>query len=173
MKIKERIKNLNLDIVAAFCVYLIIFLFILSAKLYADEILYKFKSPSFSGISTSSHYLTIENQEKSRRGKIADDLESAIAAAERDAEGTTQAKFLRNLESRIYAQISKQLVDKMFGTEEVDASLEGFFDLMGNSISYEVCTGCGVDGVDVIRISITSEDGTITSLDVPIGSGLF
>ena len=41
---------------------------------------------------------------------------------------------------------------------------------MGNSISYEVCTGCGVDGVDVIRISITSEDGTITSLDVPIGS---
>ena len=51
------------------------------------------------------------------------DLESAIAAAERDADGTTQAKFLRNLESRIYAQISKQLVDKMFGTEEVDLSL--------------------------------------------------
>ena len=88
-------------------------------------------------------------------------------------DGTTQAKFLRNLESRIYAQISKQLVDKMFGTEDVDAELEGFFDLMGNSIGYEVCTGCGVDGVDVIRISITSEDGTITSLDVPIGSGLF
>ena len=61
----------------------------------------------------------------------------------------------------------------MFGTEEVDASLTGFFDLMGNSISYEVCTGCGEDGIDVIRISITSDDGTITTLDVPIGSGLF
>ena len=127
--------------------YLFVVLSLLASSIYTSEVVHKFKSPSFSGISTSSHYLTIENQQKSRRDKIADDLESAIAAAERDADGTTQAKFLRNLESRIYAQISKQLVDKMFGTEEVDASLEGFFDLMGNSISYEVCTGCGVDGV--------------------------
>ena len=151
----------------------IIILSLLASSIYTSEVVHKFKSPSFSGISTSSHYLTIENQQKSRRDKIADDLESAIAAAERDADGTTQAKFLRNLESRIYAQISKQLVDKMFGTEEVDASLTGFFDLMGNSISYEVCTGCGEDGIDVIRISITSDEGTITTLDVPIGSGLF
>ena len=153
--------------------YLFVVLSLIASSIYTSEVVHKFKSPSFSGISTSSHYLTIENQQKSRRDKLADDLESQIAAAERDAEGTTQAKFLRNLESRIYAQISKQLVDKMFGTEEVDASLTGFFDLMGNSISYEVCTGCGEDGIDVIRISITSEDGTITSLDVPIGSGLF
>ena len=151
----------------------ILILSLLASSIYASEVVHKFKSPSFSGISTSSHYLTIENQQKSRRDKLADDLESAIAAAERDADGTTQAKFLRNLESRIYAQISKQLVDKMFGTEEVDASLTGFFDLMGNSISYEVCTGCGEDGIDVIRISITSDEGTITTLDVPIGSGLF
>tara|TARA_B100000676_G_scaffold220538_1_gene217599 strand:+ start:696 stop:1160 length:465 start_codon:yes stop_codon:yes gene_type:complete len=151
----------------------ILILSLLASSIYTSEVVHKFKSPSFSGISTSSHYLTIENQQKSRRDKLADDLESAIAAAERDADGTTQAKFLRNLESRIYAQISKQLVDKMFGTEEVDASLTGFFDLMGNSISYEVCTGCGEDGIDVIRISITSDEGTITTLDVPIGSGLF
>ncbi len=153
--------------------YLFVVLSLIASSIYTSEVVHKFKSPSFSGISTSSHYLTIENQQKSRRDKLADDLESQIAAAERDAEGTTQAKFLRNLESRIYAQISKQLVDKMFGTEEVDASLTGFFDLMGNSISYEVCTGCGEDGIDVIRISITSDDGTITTLDVPIGSGLF
>ena len=153
--------------------YLFVVLSLIASSIYTSEVVHKFKSPSFSGISTSSHYLTIENQQKSRRDKLADDLESQIAAAERDAEGTTQAKFLRNLESRIYAQISKQLVDKMFGTEEVDASLTGFFDLMGNSISYEVCTGCGEDGIDVIRISITRDDGTITTLDVPIGSGLF
>ena len=30
----------------------------------ADEIVHKFKSPSFSGIGQSSHFLTIENQEK-------------------------------------------------------------------------------------------------------------
>ena len=32
-------------------------------KLFADEIVHKFKNPSFSGIGTSAHYLTIENQE--------------------------------------------------------------------------------------------------------------
>jgi len=80
----------------------------------ADEIIHKFKSPSFSGIGQSAHYLTIENQEKSRRDKIAQDIEDKIKQAEREAENTTLAKFLRNVESRIYAQIAKQLVENMF-----------------------------------------------------------
>ena len=58
----------------------IIILSLLASSIYTSEVVHKFKSPSFSGISTSSHYLTIENQQKSRRDKIADDLESAIAA---------------------------------------------------------------------------------------------
>ena len=66
----------------------------------ADEIVHKFKSPSFSGLGQSSHYLTIENQEKSRRDKIAQDIEDRIAKAEREANNTTLAKFLRNVESR-------------------------------------------------------------------------
>ena len=57
----------------------IIILSLLASSIYTSEVVHKFKSPSFSGISTSSHYLTIENQQKSRRDKIADDLESAIA----------------------------------------------------------------------------------------------
>ena len=65
----------------------------------ADEIVHKFKSPSFSGLGQSSHYLTIENQEKSRRDKIAQDIEDRIAKAEREANNTTLAKFLRNVES--------------------------------------------------------------------------
>ena len=76
----------------------------------ADELVHKFKNPSFSGIGTSAHYLTIENQEKSRRDAIQKDIESALLAAQREAENTTMAKFLRNLESRIYSQLSKQLV---------------------------------------------------------------
>ena len=39
----------------------------------ADELVHKFKSPSFSGIGQSSHYLTIENQEFSRKQAIAED----------------------------------------------------------------------------------------------------
>ena len=98
----------------------------------ADEIVQKFKNPSFSGIGVSAHYLTIENQQKSRKDQIRDDIESALKAADREADNTTLAKFIRNLESRIYAQLSKQLVDNMFGNEQ--ASLFGSFALEGNDI---------------------------------------
>ena len=35
------------------------------------------------------------------------------------------------------------------------------------------CTGCGDYGSDVIRITITGDDNTPTTLDVPVGSGAF
>ena len=40
------------------------------AELSADEIKFKFKSPSFSGVGTSSHYLTIDSQEMTRKEAI-------------------------------------------------------------------------------------------------------
>jgi len=150
---------------------LVIALFFVAQAAEADNITFKFKNPSFSGVNTSAHYLTIENQEKSRRDKIKEDIQSAIEKAEREANNTTQAKFLRNLESRIYAQIAKQLVDNMFGNDTPSTS--GFFDIEGNSITYETIIGGGPDGTDIIRITVTSEDGTTTTLDVPIGSGSF
>ena len=110
-------------------------LLILTTTTAADEIVHGFKNPSFSGIGTSAHYLTIENQEKSRRDQIQDDIESALKAAQREAENTTLAKFIRNLESRIFAQLSKQLVDNMFGNDE--ASMFGSFTLEGNTITYQ------------------------------------
>jgi len=139
----------------------------------ADEIVQKFKNPSFSGIGTSAHYLTVENQEKSRRDEIRDDIESALKAAEREADNTTLAKFIRNLESRIYAQLSKQLVDNMFGNEE--ASLFGQFALEGNDIRYERIQDCREDGIctEIIRLTIIDEDGSTTTIDIPIGTGGF
>tara|TARA_R100001530_G_scaffold135806_1_gene114019 strand:- start:986 stop:1456 length:471 start_codon:yes stop_codon:yes gene_type:complete len=136
----------------------------------ADEIVQKFKNPSFSGQGTSAHYLTIENQEKTRRDQIQDDIESALKAAEREADNTTLAKFIRNLESRIYAQLSKQLVDNMFGNEE--ASLFGQFALEGNDIRYERIQDCREDGVctEIIRLTIIDEEGSTTTIDIPIGT---
>ena len=163
MKIKEKIKNLNLDIVAAFCVYLIIFLFILSAKLYADEILFKFKSPSFSGVNSSSHYLTIENQEATRRQAIKDEIEAYKDELAREADNTTLARFIRNLESRIYAQLSRQMVEQLFGeTPQTSGTLE----LEGNTIEYKVEN-------ELITLTITDEEGSVTSISVPIGSFTF
>ena len=80
----------------------------------ADEIVHDFKNPSFSGIGTSAHYLTVENQEKTRREQIQDDVESALKAAEREADNTTLAKFILKIESGIYSHLSNQLVDNMF-----------------------------------------------------------
>ena len=163
MKIKEKIKNLNLDIVAAFCVYLIIFLFILSAKLYADEILFKFKSPSFSGVNSSSHYLTIENQEATRKQAIKDEIEAYQDELAREADNTTLARFIRNLESRIYAQLSRQMVEQLFGeTPQTSGTLE----LEGNTIEYKVEN-------ELITLTITDENGSVTSISVPIGSFTF
>ena len=163
MKIKEKIKNLNLDIVATFCIYLIIFLFILSAKLYADELLYKFKSPSFSGVNTSSHYLTIENQEATRRQAIKDEIQAYNDELARDAANTTLARFIRNLESRVYAQLSRQMVEQLFGETQ---SKEGKLTLEGNTIEYIV-------EEETITLTITDEEGSVTHISLPIGSFTF
>ena len=79
---------------------------LLVAPLSASEIKHKFKNPSFSGIGTGAHYLTIENQEFSRKKEIEEALEAARRAAEREEDNSTLAKFIRNLESRIYAQMA-------------------------------------------------------------------
>ena len=51
--------------------------FLLSFPLSATEIVHKFKNPSFSGVGTASHYLTVENQEFSRKKAIEEALETA------------------------------------------------------------------------------------------------
>ena len=95
-----------------------IFALILLSSFANSDIVFEFKNPSFSGVGTGAHYLTIENQEHSRKKAIEDALEAARKAAQREAENTTTAKFIRNLESRIYSQMSKQLVESMFSNDE-------------------------------------------------------
>ena len=134
----------------------------------ADEV-FKFKNPSFSGIGTGAHYLTIENQEFSREKAIKDAIEAARKAAEREANNTTLAKFIRNLESRIYAQMAKQLVESMFSNDT--AASFGSFVLEGSTVTWQVITG--EDGTDYIRLTIVAEDGTTTEIEIPVGTGYF
>ena len=125
------------------------FLIATTADLQADEIKFKFKNPSFSGQGTGAHYLTIENQEKSRRDKIKDDIETALRAAERG------------------------LVDSMFCDPatviECTGSTEGSFSIEGNTVTYVVTTNA--DGLEVIVMTIVDPDGTITTIEIPIGIG--
>jgi len=142
---------------------------IVSMQLSAEPIVHGFKNPSFSGIGTGAHYLTVENQEHGRKKAIKDALEAAQRAADREASNTTLAKFIRNLESRIYAQLSKQLVDNMFSND--NPVRYGSFVLEGSTVTYEVITNA--DGTEFIKMTIVGEDGTSTVIEIPIGSGNF
>jgi len=134
-------------------------LVVLSSSVSASTIEHKFKSPSFSGINQTSHYLTIENQETSRKEAIKQELEDLQEQLERDAENTTLAKFIRNVESRIYSTLSRQIVDSMFGE---NPSTSGEFNIEGTGISYVT------DGDSVI-LTVTDEDGSVTTITIPLG----
>ena len=49
-----------------------IFALILLSGIVQADIVFEFKNPSFSGVGTGAHYLTIENQEHSRKKAIED-----------------------------------------------------------------------------------------------------
>ena len=139
------------------------FLVVLTKPLLADTITFKFKNPSFSGIGTSSHYLTIENQEFNRKEALKAEIKALQEQIERDKENTTLARFISNLESRIYAQLSRQLVENLFGETP---STEGTLTLEGNTIKYSV-----VDGI--ITLTITDADGNVTTISLPVGNFTF
>ena len=142
---------------------IVFFLIILTNPLWADEMVHKFKSPSFSGIGTSAHYLTIENQQFNRKMTIKQEIKALQDEIERDKENTTLARFIRNLESRIYAQLSRQLVENLFGET---ASTSGTLELEGNTIEYNVVN-------EIITLDITDADGNTTTISLPIGSFTF
>jgi len=142
-------------------IILIIGIFIQNIK--ADQIVHKFKSPSFNGIGTSSHWLTIENQDFSRKLTIKEEIKALQEEIEREKENSTLARFMRNLESRVYAELSRQLVNNLFGETPSDS---GIIELEGNIIEYTS------DGV-TLTLKITEADGTITEITIPIGTFTF
>jgi hypothetical protein len=127
------------------------------------QLVHQFNSPSFSGQGYSSHVLTLEQLEATRRKAIADAQKTAQEKAERDAKNTNLAKFLVNVESRIYAQLSKQLADAMFAEGSADT---GTFDFQGTNISY-VKTGTDV------TLTIVEATGNRTEITVPLSSFSF
>ena len=133
------------------------------ASVFAADLTHTWKSPAFSGQGYSAHVLTIENQEFSRNKALKEKKEAAERQAIRDAANTNLSKFMKNVESRIYAQLSKQLVDSMFGE---NAGTSGTVTFEGTTISY-------TKGTDTVELTIVSPDGTSTVITVPIGDFTF
>ena len=110
----------------------------------------------------SAHYLTIENQETNRKNEAKEALQAALEEAERDLENTTLARFMKNLESRIYSQLSRDLVDNLFA-DGIGTEAAGVIELEGNMIEYSS------DGITV-TLKVTDSEGNVTEISIPIGS---
>ncbi len=135
-------------------------LLLISNQTIASELVHQFKSPSFSGAGYSAHVLTIENLEHTRRQKLADDAKAAAIKEAQDAKNTNLAKFLNNLESRVYATLSQKIAEELFTQ---NGNTTGTFDVAGNNIQW-ANTG------STITLRITDPAGKITEIEVPYGS---
>jgi hypothetical protein len=142
----------------------------------SGELNFNFNSPAFGGIGYSSHILTIkqlEDQAKDKNTAASEALKAKIEAAAKD---TPQARFIANLESRIYSQLAKQLTDSMFG-EGATCTQAGIVcgtipDLGGNSITWKL--GDGSDrGMIIISIISLTNANQVTTMKVPAGTFAF
>ena len=129
----------------------------------ASEIGFKFHSPSFSGIGKSSHYLTIENIEKTRKDAIKSKEEAAAKALKEEAKNTPIAKFKANLEARFYTALAKQITDNVFGTDGLQQDSGSFTNPVGGeTVAWTTPSGTGN-----VVVTVTEADGTVTTFTMP------
>lgn len=145
---------------------------LLNTSILASDLVHEFKNPAFSGNGYSQHVLSIDQLQSQRKKANEDEAKSVAAAAEREQKNTTINKFIANVESRIYANLSKQLVDNMFG-EGCDSTTttcptSGTSTVEGATIYWVKDTT-----TEIITLTITDENGTVTTMSVPIGDFVF
>ena len=145
-------------------------MFFAAIRAAASELVHEFHSPSFSGVGWSTHMLSIEQLQHNRKEDIRDRAEAKERQEEREENNKTINKFIKNVESRIYANLSKQLVDNMFATCTDDDNhtchqpLTGTADIEGSVLVWTKDPDLGT-----ITLVITDEDGTTSTMVVPVG----
>jgi hypothetical protein len=146
----------------------------ITTHLRASELVHKFGNPSFSGVGQSAHYLTIDEQERTRKAELAKKAQDALEDAEREAENTVLAKFIRNLESRIYSTLAKDISESLFNysgdqPDPLNEStwVSGTINLEGNLLTW-------INNGSTITLIIEEYlDGVLvstTEIVIPIGS---
>ena len=129
----------------------------------ASELTFQFGSPSFSGNGKSSHYLTIENIEKTRKDAIKAQQKADAEKVKTDAKNTAIAKFKANIESRFYTALAKQITDNVFGTDGLQQDSGTFTSPIGN----EVVTWTTPAGTGNVVVTVTESDGSVTTFTMP------
>ena len=141
---------------------ILLFLFMITS-VNASEIVFDFTIPSFEGTGKSSHYLTIENIEKTRKDAIAAQKKADAEKVKADAKATAIAKFKANLESRFYTALAKQITTNVFGADGLQQDSGTFTSPVGG----EVVTWATPSLTGNVTITVTETDGTVTSFTMP------
>ena len=126
----------------------------------ADQLTFRFKSPSFNGVGYSSHKINLENISAARKKTIRDEIKSLQIQANLAAQRTPLNVFMTNLQSRIYSELSKQVTEQLFADTNNES---GAFDLDGNTISWYKLA-------NQINLTVTDTEGNLTTILIPIGS---
>jgi len=143
----------------------LIFIMILGVAAQASELTHEFKNPSFSGNGYSTHVLSIEQLRYSRKNDVRDEQRRLESQKKREEENTTINKFIKNVESRIYANLSKQLVDNMFGEScSGECPTSGTAEVEGDTIYWVKDTT-----TETITLTVTGQDETVTTMTIPMG----
>ena len=155
---------------------LVILSLCVSATVSQAELIHQFKNPAFSGIGFSSHVLTIDSIEKSRRDAIEADKKAVIAKAEAELLNTPLNRFMSLFQSQIYAQLATQLSNNLFTNKCAAADgtaipgcvnpTTGSFALDGNTVTWAKAN-------DKVTLTVVDAKGTVTTVIVPIASFSF
>jgi len=139
-----------------------------AASASASEMNWGFKSPAFHyGNGYSTHVLTTEQLLHNRKEDRDREAKAEADRLERELENSTLNKFIKNVESRIYATLSKQMVDSMFAECSTECATTGTAEIEGSTITWTKDTTSGM-----ISLEVVEADGTITRIEIP-GSGEF
>lgn len=138
-----------------------------------SELVFQFKDPSFSGIGWSSHVLTIDSIEKSRRDAIDSQKKSDAAALAAAASNTPMSRFMNLFQSQVYAQLSTQLSNNLFQNKCAGSDgntipgcinpTTGNFTLDGNTVTWSKSS-------TMVQLTVVDSNGTVTTVNVPIAS---
>lgn len=125
----------------------------------ASELTHQFNSPSFNGIGYTQHVLSIYNQEQAAKQRIRDEQARAEAKAELKLMQDPIYRFKQALESRMYQELAKQITDNLFGESGITSGVLDF--PTGGTVAY-------VREGNMITLTITDVDGTVTVIKVPV-----
>ena len=131
----------------------------------ASELTFDFDSPSFSGEGKSSHYLTVENIEKTRKDAVKAAEKAAADKVIADKKATAVAKFKANLEARFYTALAKQITDNVFGEDGLQQDSGTFTSPLGGEvITWTTTTN---ESPNTVTVVVTESDGTVTTFTMP------